>query len=108
MHHDDSSKKLCAAITMTGAVLWLTSTAITANAGATDQISLSADTARVGANHLAQPQTGNPLSQRVEEIREKVRAAIDKGNGTDEVQNIVQFFNFLNCNRTPKPRGCPP
>jgi hypothetical protein len=106
MYHDGSSKKLCAAVTVTGAVLWLTSTAIAAKPSVPDQISLLADTARVGENGSARLQSNKPLPQRVEEIREKVRAVLDRGSAPEEVQNIVQFFNFLNCNKNPKPKGC--
>lgn len=107
MHHDDPSKnKLCAAVTITGAVLWLTSPAVTANASAPDRISLFGGTSSIGANDPRQLQTVKPLSQRVEEIREKVRAVFDEGNATDQIQNIVQFYNFLNCARNPTDRRC--
>lgn len=80
------ARKLLAAVTVTGAALWLTNT---------------------GATARDAPTTGpicKPLSLRVEELREKVRASsplFDGGAATGKVQNIVQFFNFLNCERRP-------
>ena len=97
MSDDDraSARKLRAAITVTGAVLWLTSTGLIAH-GAT----YASDTPL---------QTRKSLSQRVEELREKVRAALpqsDQGSATGGIRNIVQFFNFLNCQRNPTDRRC--
>lgn len=95
---DQARKKLRAAVTMTGAVLWLTSTGVTANG-----------TAHASLNDATPLQTRKPLSRRVEEMREKVRAALpqsDKGSATGEVRNVVQFFNFLNCQKNPNDSRC--
>jgi hypothetical protein len=90
--------KLLAAVTASGAVLWLTSTGATTN-----------DTGSGSFNDATPLQTRKPLSQRVEEMREKVRAALpqsDKGSATCEIRNIVQFFNFLNCQKNRNDKRC--
>ena len=79
-----AARKLLAAVTVTGAALWLTSTGATAR-----------------NSPMTEPFC-KPLSLRVQELQEKVRASsplLDEGAATGKVQNIVQFFNFLNCKR---------
>ena len=91
--------KLRAAVTATGAALWLTSTGV-----------VTRDTANASYDDATLLETRKSLSQRVEEMREKVRAALprsDKGSATGKIRNIVQFFNFLNCQKNPNDKRCP-
>jgi predicted aconitase len=97
MSNDDrAKKKLSAAVTVTGAVLCLTTAGVTGNRAAHASLNDATSTRR-------------PLSQRVEEMREKVRAALSLSNSSGpawKIQNIVQFFNFLNCAKTPTDPRC--
>jgi hypothetical protein len=87
-----SKRRLLAAVTASGAVLFLS---VSADSSV---YPLSADSA-------------NPfpelLSLRVERLREKLRLISPSDNGATngKIDNIVQFFNFYNCMR-PGWRNC--
>jgi hypothetical protein len=85
--------RLVAGATASGAVLWLT---LSANGHSLEQQSVSV------------PSEERILPQRVDDLRKKLRAELPElgsGKGSGAVQNIVQFFNFLNCSR-PGWRNC--
>jgi hypothetical protein len=72
--------RLLAAITASGALLCLN---LAADARGTD-------TERA----TDEPETA-PLALRVEQLKEKLRS----GAPREKLENIVQFFNFLNCSK---------
>ena len=79
--------RLLAAITASGALLCLN---ITADARGPD-----------AGRTLGEPETV-PLSLRVEQLKEKLRSsapALEPGASGEQIENIVQFFNFLNCSK---------
>ena len=97
-------RRLLAAVTLTGTSLWLTTAALSAVPGTAEVRDLSP--AKRGNSLSSEP--NKPLSQRVEELRTKLRdAASPAGTKAKEpLRNIVQFFNFLNCVRDPKTKKC--
>jgi hypothetical protein len=89
-----STPKLLAAITASGAILCLSVAAD--GHEASNQSELTFENER------------NPLSARVERLREKLRSSspvLEEGSAQGQIGNIVQFFNFFNCSR-PGWRNC--
>jgi hypothetical protein len=89
-----STPKLLAAITASGAILCLS--VATDGHEASNQSELTFENER------------NPLSARVERLREKLRSSspvLEEGSVQGQIGNIVQFFNFFNCSR-PGWRNC--
>jgi hypothetical protein len=79
--------RLVAAVTASGAILCLT---------------LSASGRSVDGQSNPNLSREKPLSLRVEDLREKLRAgfpALGREPGQQKIDNVVQFFNFLNCHR---------
>jgi hypothetical protein len=77
-----SNVGLLAAVTTTGLVLSLT---LPVNASE-----------RAGATFEASAGMAQPLSDRVDRLKAKLRATLPSQG---KIENIVQFFNFSNCSR---------
>ena len=95
-NRDGTSNRLVAAVTVTGAVLWLNNVAAD-----TLPSGLAPDMSRTAHGELSRGQQDKSLSRQLELLHEKLRdtfPATGKGSAR-QIRNIVQFFNFLNCER---------
>lgn len=102
------ARRLLAAVTVTGAALWMTSTGATARdspmTGPLCVLPECSTSAHASHDEASHPPTRKPLSLRVQELQEKVRASsplLDEAGTAGQLRNIVQFFNFMNCQRKP-------
>ena len=89
----NTKRKLLAAVTASGAILWLT---------------VSADSRVDKSSIEATDNAAEPLSLRVESLREKLRSSLPvhgKDAKEEKIENVVQFFNFYNCYK-PGWRNC--
>ena len=81
-------RQLVAGVTVTGAVLCLTLSAGANTSAPQNDLTLEAH---------------KPLAARVEDLREKLNAGLPqfkkKPGQNRAIENIVQFFKFLNCSR---------